>query len=200
MGGTSDANNHSGGCNQCPISGQPGSQYSLESIQMCADPLMLKMRVESSTAVSCSGTSGSLNSVIDISSNGSELDVDFGMKQPTRTNVGVEDSQDPFAFDEDDCEPSKWDLLSGTTEKSPVKVNSGTMRENKDINQSVLVFSQQESSKMEIRHSQDASCSSAGDEEKSNLLDDCLLTAVKVLVEKVKSFLVFYSLFILFLL
>lgn len=158
------------------------SQYSLESTQMCVDPLMLKMRVESSTAVSCSGTSGNLNSVIDISSNDSELDVDFGKKQLQHTSLGVEDSQDPFAFDEDDCEPSKWDLFSGTTEKSPAKVNTLTMSENKDVNKSVLVFSQQESSKMEIHHSQDASCSSAGDEEKSNLLDDCLLTAVKVLM------------------
>ncbi|KAL8460369.1 hypothetical protein ACS0TY_032050 [Phlomoides rotata] len=197
MGGTSDANNHSSSCydmtdsqksfsmsvcNQSPISGLPGSQYSLESTHMCADPLMLKMRVESSTAVSCSGTSGSLNTVVDISSNGSELDVDFGKKRLTRTNLGVEDNQDPFAFDDDVCEPSKWDLLSGTAEKFPAKVNFGTMSENKNVNQSVLVFSQQESSKMKILHSQDASCSSAGDEEKSSLLDDCLLTAVKVLM------------------
>ncbi|KAK6124404.1 hypothetical protein DH2020_041824 [Rehmannia glutinosa] len=130
-------------CNQSLISGQPGFiKPSLEFTQVSADPLLLKTRVESSTSVSCSGSSGNSNSIIHISSNDSESEVDFGKKQLICANTGVEDSQDPFAFDEDDLEPSKWDLLSGRV----------------------------------------ASCSSPGDEEKSNLLADCLLTAVKVLM------------------
>ncbi|GFZ03080.1 WAPL (Wings apart-like protein regulation of heterochromatin) protein [Actinidia rufa] len=44
-----------------------------------------------------------------------------------------------------------------------------------------LTLSQQESTNWENHHS-DASCSSAHDEEKSNLLADCLLTAIKVLM------------------
>lgn len=203
MGSTSEGNFHSGGCcnmtasekslsmspcNQCLISGLPGSQSSLESTQVSADPLLLKMRLESSTTVSCSGTSGNSNNVIHISSSGSELDVDFGKKQLARTNLGLEDSQDPFAFDEDDFEPSQWDLLSGRVEKSLAQDSWGTVNENKDFHHSVLVFSQQESSNTENRHSQGASCSSAGVEEKSNLLADCLLTAVKVLVKKVNSY------------
>ncbi|KAI3456310.1 hypothetical protein Pfo_012973 [Paulownia fortunei] len=206
IGGTSNRSSHSGGCcnmewtasqksssmsqcNQCRISGQSGSFMSgLESTQVSADPLLLKMRVESSTAVSCSaavscsGTSGNTNSVMHISSNDSESEVDFGKKQLISANIGAEDSQDPFAFDEEDFEPSKWDLLSGRVDKSLSQDNWATVSENKDGNHSVMVVSQQESSNVEICHLREASCSSAGEEEKFNLLADCLLTAVKVLM------------------
>ncbi|KAK6149873.1 hypothetical protein DH2020_017398 [Rehmannia glutinosa] len=170
-------------CNQSLISGQPGFiKPSLEFTQVSADPLLLKTRVESSTSVSCSGSSGNSNSIIHISSNDSESEVDFGKKQLICANTGVEDSQDPFAFDEDDLEPSKWDLVSGRVVKSLSQDNYANVGETKYGNHARLVFSQQESSNMETRYLQVASCSSPGDEEKSNLLADCLLTAVKVLM------------------
>ncbi|KAJ1417619.1 Wings apart-like protein [Sesbania bispinosa] len=62
--------------------------------------------------------------------------------------VVLDDSQDPFAFDEDDIAPSKWDILSGKQKRSLLKSIS----------------------------------SDVGDEEGSSLLNDCLLTAVKVLM------------------
>lgn len=201
MGGTSEEDIHSGGgcnmaisqksssaspCNQCliPSRWQPELRSSQESSQVPVDPLLLKMRVESSSAVSCSGTSDSSNSVGHISSNGLELDVGFRKKLLTHTTLGVEGNQDPFAFDEDNFEPSKWELLSGTgcMQGSLAQDNLGIIRENEGFHHSTLVFSQQESS--EIHHSEDASCSSANDKEMSNLLADCLLTAVKVLVKK----------------
>ncbi|KAH6790562.1 WAPL apart-like protein regulation of protein [Perilla frutescens var. frutescens] len=199
VGGTSEEDSHPGGCcnmavsqksssaslcNQCLITWQPGTHSSQESSQVPVDPLLLKMRVESSSAVSCSGTSGNSVSVVLISSNSSESDVGFSKKLLTNTNLGVEDSQDPFAFDEDHFEPSKWDLLSGTgrMQRSLAQDNWGIARENENFHHSALMFSQQESRNMEIPHSEDASCSSAGDEEMSNLLGDCLLTAVKVLM------------------
>lgn len=171
-------------CNQCLITCQPGSRSSQESSQASADPLLLKMRVESSSAVSCSGTYENSNSVLHISGNSSELDVGF----TTRTGIGVEDSQDPFAFDVGKFEPSKWDILSGTgtgrVQRSLACDNCGIVRENEDFHHSALMFSQQGSSNMEISHSEDASCSTTGDEEMSSLLLDCLITAVKVLVKK----------------
>lgn len=203
MGGASEEDIHSGGCcnmavsqksssaspcNQCLIPWQPGSRCSQESSQASVDPLLLKMRVESSSAVSCSGSYGNSNSVVHISGNSSELD-SFTKKLLAHSNHGVEDSQDPFAFDEGDVEPSKWELLSGTgkTRRSLAQDNWGTLRKNEDTHHSAMMFSQQESSNMETQHSEDASCSSSGDEEISDLLADCLLTAVKVLVKKYGS-------------
>ncbi|KAK4493160.1 hypothetical protein RD792_017985 [Penstemon davidsonii] len=167
-------------CNECLIS-QTGSP-SLEPTQVFADPLLLKMRVESSAAGSCSGASRNSDYVIHISSDNSELDFSKE-RQPISTNIEVtEYSQDPFAFDEDDFEPSKWELLSGIVKKSPSQDNRATLNEYKYDNHPVLGLSQQESSNLENHHSQEASCSSNVDEEKSNLLADSLLTAVKVLM------------------
>lgn len=173
--------------NQCLVPWQPGSRSSQESSQASADPLLLKMRVESSSAVSCSGTYESSNNVLHISGNSTEVDVGFTKRLLTHTNHGT-DSQDPFAFDVDVFEPSKWDILSGNgtgrVQRSLASDNRGIVRESEEFHRSALMFSQQESSNMETPHSDDASCSSNGDEEMSNLLSDCLHTAVKVLVKK----------------
>ncbi|KAK4421246.1 hypothetical protein Salat_2075100 [Sesamum alatum] len=133
---------------QCLSPGQQGSlRSSLEPNQMSADPLLLKLRVESSQAGSCSGTSWNSN-MAHISNDYSEMEFGTGKRPLLCTNTKMkEDTGDPFAFDEDDFEPSKWDLLSGNGKKS---------------------LSQDSSAKI--------------DEDSSNLLADCLLTAVKVLM------------------
>ncbi|CAL2251669.1 unnamed protein product [Prunus armeniaca] len=41
----------------------------------------------------------------------------------------VLESQDPFAFDEDDFEPSKWDVLSGNKNISLSRQNEAAYRE-----------------------------------------------------------------------
>ncbi|KAL3851289.1 hypothetical protein ACJIZ3_013171 [Penstemon smallii] len=192
MGGTSNGSSNSGGCcsMECTASqksidasqcSQTGSyKSSLESSQVYADPLLLKMRVESSTAGSCSGTSGNPNSVIHISSDDSGLEF-VGKRQLGSSNIGsMEYSQDPFAFDEVDFEPPKWDLRSGRVHKSPPQESRATVSESRDGNHSVTGLSQ--SINVENRHPQEPSCSSNLDDEKSSLLADCLLTSVKVLM------------------
>ncbi|PIN07643.1 hypothetical protein CDL12_19788 [Handroanthus impetiginosus] len=155
-------------CDQCLISGQPGS--------LSADSQLLKLRVESSQAGSCSGTSWNINNY------GSEMEFGVGKRQLTSTKVGsTEDTGDPFAFDDDDFEPSKWDLLSGSVKKPLSQDSRATVSGYKDASHSIPVSSQQESNNT-YRHSQETSCSSAVGEDVSSLLADCLLTAVKALM------------------
>ncbi|GMH19518.1 hypothetical protein Nepgr_021359 [Nepenthes gracilis] len=91
----------------------------------------------------------------------------------------LEDSQDPFAFDEDEFEPSRWDVLYG---KPKVFRKQKISKSLEDGGLSKPVLSQEESSNEDKNRSSQTSCSSAFDEESSNLLDDCLLTSVKVLM------------------
>ncbi|XP_011086103.1 uncharacterized protein LOC105167921 [Sesamum indicum] len=169
---------------QCLSPGQQGSfRSSLEPTQVSADPLLLKLRVESSQAGSCSGTSWNSNSMVNINNDYSEMDFSTGKRPVICTDTKMkEDSGDPFAFDEDDFEPSKWDLLSGNGKKSLSQDSSAKVCGYKDGNHYVPLSSQQESNNIEYHHSQETSCSSAVDEDSSNLLADCLLTAVKVLM------------------
>ncbi|OMO65133.1 Wings apart-like protein [Corchorus olitorius] len=107
----------------------------------------------------------------------------------------LEDSQDPYAFDEDDFVPSKWDLLSGKQKTSRSKKRGKVGLSNGEIqddHQYQFTMSQQESSNgnifqtefinEEYHHSSATSGSQSAEEEYSNLLSDCLLTAVKVLM------------------
>ncbi|XP_075513733.1 wings apart-like protein 2 isoform X1 [Primulina tabacum] len=170
--------------NQSLICGQPESFKScLEPTQVSSDPLLLKMRVESSKAGSCSGSFRNSNTVSSVRCFDSRMEFGSGKTLLVGTNIGaMDDSLDPFAFDEDDFEPSKWDLLSGRLIKTHSQESRPTMRPFKDGSHSLLVLSQQESSNRENPDNQEASCSSAVDEEQSILLADCLLTAVKVLM------------------
>uniref|UniRef100_A0A5B6ZS55 Wings apart-like protein C-terminal domain-containing protein n=2 Tax=Davidia involucrata TaxID=16924 RepID=A0A5B6ZS55_DAVIN len=150
-----------------------------------ADTCLLKMRVNSSASGSCSGTSRSSNREMPVSNNGSRMNLGLGKRPKVTEDTKfelLEDSQDPFAFDEDDFEPSKWDLLSGRQKESRTQKSIATYREREDGCQFQLMLSQQESSNRENHCSHEVTCSSAVDEEKSNVLAECLLTAVKVLM------------------
>lgn len=111
----------------------------------------------------------------------------------------LEDSEDPYAFDEDAFEPSKWDLLSGKQKNSRTKRSEVKYRDVEDGCQYEMITSQQESNNREncqrqlnngenhqlstnaeYHFSHDSSCAHADDTESSNLFADCLLTAVKV--------------------
>lgn len=103
----------------------------------------------------------------------------------------LEDSQDPFAFDDDDFVPSKWDVQYGEKKKSRTKKHGKLgprKREIQDEHHFQFKMSQQESSNGEIcqreneeyHHSNATSCSQSTEEEYSSLLSDCLLAAVKV--------------------
>ncbi|KAL7213103.1 hypothetical protein ACSBR2_015752 [Camellia fascicularis] len=149
-----------------------------------ADTCLLKIRVNSSTSGSCSGTSGSSCSGTPVNVNGSRMNFGLGKRckvaEDTKFEL-LEDNPDPFAFHEDEFEPSKWELLSGRPGVTETGNSRATYRENEEGCQSQPMLSQQESSNR-ANHRSDVSCSSSIDEEKFNLLADCLLTAVKVLM------------------
>ncbi|XP_027347684.1 uncharacterized protein LOC113859066 isoform X3 [Abrus precatorius] len=138
------------------------------------DAFSLKMRVSSSTSGSC-GASKSAYCKTSMIQNSSRKNVRFMEGTPL---VTLDDSQDPFAFDEDDIAPSKWDLLSGKQKKSCAKKHEVEIREFENECQSQTNVSQQELSNGDINFSS----SDVGNEEDSSLLTDCLLTAVKVLM------------------
>ncbi|KAL2344009.1 hypothetical protein Fmac_005294 [Flemingia macrophylla] len=140
-----------------------------------ADTYSVKTRVSSSTLGSCSGASKSSNCKTSTVQNSSRKNVRFMEGTPV---VILDDSQDPFAFDEDDIAPSKWDLLSGKKKKPHSKKNDIAGREFENECQSNTNVTQQEF----INGDMNCSSSDVGDEKYSSLLTDCLLTAVKVLM------------------
>lgn len=149
------------------------------------DTCSLKMRVTSSTSGLCSGTSRFPNSGKFVTDNGSRKQFGRGKRPNYTEDVKLElleNGLDPFAFDEDDFEPSKWDLLSGKQKPSETRKSRVQYRELEDGCQSQLLMSQQESSNGENNHSHEISCPGAFDEEGFSLLADCLLNAVKVLM------------------
>lgn len=96
----------------------------------------------------------------------------------------LEESQDPFAFHDDEFEPSQWDLLSGSQKVPQSRKKRSAVEENVNVHQSQLILVKEESINMESEASPptslQASSSSSVNSEKSSLLSDCLLTAVKV--------------------
>lgn len=167
------------------MSDQLGSSKSiLEGTTTSAtDSWWLKTRIDSSTSGSCSGSSSHINAGKNKNAakvNTIEQNRD-GSNKEQKLEL-MDDTEDPFAFDEDDFEPSKWDLLSGKQKVSRAQNGRATVHVREDRpTQSLFVLSQQESSNNNTSSSCKASCSSVADEEIANLLADCLLTAVKVI-------------------
>lgn len=93
-----------------------------------------------------------------------------------------QESQDPFAFDEDDIEPSQWDILSGKKKIFQPQNDGDAYREFDDGCQLQLIMSQAELSNGEDNDMPETSYSGAVSKEGSSLLADCLLTAVKVIL------------------
>ncbi|KAL9383916.1 hypothetical protein Peur_024239 [Populus x canadensis] len=100
----------------------------------------------------------------------------------------LDDSQDPYAFEEDDFQPSKWDLLSGKRKISRTRNGRVTPREAENGFQYKLMSQEEssngenglhKSSNREHHHSQKSSYCNVRYEEHSSLLADCLLTAIK---------------------
>ena len=178
----------------------PSTQWlgrSVASVQTATtstnDSCLQKMRIHSSLSSSCSGKLGSSYDGIPVTSDESGT----LCERPDGTKDGkwqlLEDSQDPYAFDEDDFVPSKWDLLSGQKKISQTKKHGNLGLRNREIqndNQYQFTMSQQESSNGEIfqkefiseeyHHSIATSGSQSAEEEYSSLLSDCLLASIKV--------------------
>ncbi|OVA13219.1 Wings apart-like protein [Macleaya cordata] len=126
-----------------------------------------------------------LNGGVDVKSNGLKLKAGL-TKRPSVTEniecINLDDSQDPFAFDEDEFEPSKWDALSRKKEVPRTQKNRVRVREFEDECEPLLITSHPEPSKEENCNSCEIMDSPTVEEENPNLLADCLLTAVKVLM------------------
>lgn len=148
------------------------SIYEISSTSM-SDPYSLEMRVNSSTCGSCSGSSRSSDRKTSMAYNCSRKDVSSTDGIPV---IVLDDSQDPFAFDEDEFQPSKWDLMSGKHKQSHTKKHELSKREFEDVRQSQTTVDHPESHNSDIS----GSTSDVGDEVVSSLLADCLHTAVKV--------------------
>ncbi|XP_039016628.1 wings apart-like protein 1 isoform X2 [Hibiscus syriacus] len=157
--------------------------FQAESASM-NDRCLLKMRTHSSLASIRRGKLGSSFDELPVTSNGSKDE----KWQP------LEDSQDPFSFDEEFV-PSKWDLLSGREKTSQAKKHQKRGPKNREIqveHQCQFTMSQKESASVEnfqrksineeYNHSNVTSSPQYAEEEYSSLLSDCLLAAVKVLM------------------
>lgn len=111
----------------------------------------------------------------------------------------LEDSEDPFAFDEGAFEVSKWDKMYGKEKKPRKKKSKAVNRNLEELDPYQIIVRQEETTNGENcrqlssiggncqksydggHHcSRESTSSCEADEEKSTLLADCLLTAVKV--------------------
>ncbi|KAF9608349.1 hypothetical protein IFM89_009284 [Coptis chinensis] len=126
------------------------------------------------------GSSKSSNGRISRSTLSQKIKFEVGTKSSLteRTKyIDLEDSQDPFAFDEDEFKPSKWDMLSTRKE-----VSHARKREREDGCNPKRITSQRESNNGEDCHSCEITCSQSFEAENQDLMADCLLAAVKVLM------------------
>ncbi|MBA0694456.1 hypothetical protein Goari_004747 [Gossypium aridum] len=158
------------------------------------DSRLLKMRTRSSFASSCSGKLGNSSDEIPVRSNWSGILSERPVGSKDDKWQVLEDSQDPFAFDEEEFVPSKWELLSGSKKTSQTKKHRKLGPRNREIQieHQCHTISQKEltseeiclrkSTNEEYNHSNAASSSKYGEEEYASLLSDCLLAAVKVLM------------------
>ncbi|XP_039016195.1 wings apart-like protein 1 isoform X1 [Hibiscus syriacus] len=150
---------------------------------------LLKTRIHSS-----SGKSGNLFDGIPGISNGSGTFCERSDRSKNGNRQLLEDSQDPFAFDEDDFVPSKWDVLSGGKKILRTKKHEKIEPRNRKIqvgHRYQFTMSQQESSPEEIfqtefideeYHHSNVTSVSHSTEEYFSLVSDCLLAAIKVLM------------------
>ncbi|KAJ8761556.1 hypothetical protein K2173_004332 [Erythroxylum novogranatense] len=165
-----------------------------ESTTLMDDACPLKVRVRSSMSSSCSDTPTNYSNGSSLIS--TDLKKRFGLVERSTLRKDstcelLEDSQDPFAFDEDEFLPSKWELLHGRPKKSRNRNSLKVSRELGKKSQYQLM-SQEETSnghhckltsnKLKNQQFPQNSGCSATDEECSSLVEDCLLTAVKVLM------------------
>ncbi|KAF5181028.1 WAPL (Wings apart-like protein regulation of heterochromatin) protein [Thalictrum thalictroides] len=156
---------------------------SSKTSSLCADDSVMKDD-KPSTSSSCNGILKSINGR---SSRNRSRKVSLGVggRSPVTENIkfiSLEDSQDPFAFQEDEFEPSKWDILSTKKDASQSQKRRGAVTEVQDECNLMLMSSQNEPNNGKDSCSSQKPCSPSDEEENSNILDDCLLAAVKVLM------------------
>lgn len=147
------------------------------------------------TTSGAGSTSGSCSLMSKSSDGGvpSKTKLGVGNKRPSDCAeaifIDLEESEDPFAFDDDDFGPSKWDAVSGRPKRRRKQKSKPAFRDADDGCLSLPVLSQDECLSQPVlsqeefgNHSSDTSCTTSIDEEHSNLVADCLMTAIKVLM------------------
>ncbi|XP_038689899.1 wings apart-like protein 1 isoform X2 [Tripterygium wilfordii] len=156
------------------------------------DSCLIKTGISSSSSGSCHGAVLRISSSEALgTSDGTRINFGHGERSCSSKDVScelLEESQDPFAFDEDELEPSKWEVLSGKEKPFQIKRN---ILKDKDFGyqfmtsqetSSELENHQEELSDLEHRLSLENLSSPAANKGNSGLLSDCLLTAIKVLM------------------
>ncbi|KAL0794527.1 hypothetical protein Bca101_065904 [Brassica carinata] len=158
------------------------------------EPTKSTTRVGSSIAGSFAGRLASLGSGIARSTSRTSQ-----VEEPSGKRNGkwsfLDENQDPFAFDLEDSKPSKWALVSVKQKKPRAQKKKGSYKKSKDECLYQPFPSQEESSNHRLNSQEESSdrdcCPSLQvsssitndiDEECLCLLSDCLLTAVKVLM------------------
>ncbi|XP_022994335.1 uncharacterized protein LOC111490088 isoform X1 [Cucurbita maxima] len=96
--------------------------------------------------------------------------------------LALSEDQDPFAFDEGDLKPSKWELLSKKESKSRAKKAVVKFRDLENGRNSQVMTREKESIGGESHHFNESSCLTPFSEERFSLVADCLLTSIKVLM------------------
>ncbi|XP_023519676.1 uncharacterized protein LOC111783032 [Cucurbita pepo subsp. pepo] len=101
---------------------------------------------------------------------------------PFACELNLSEDQDPFAFDEGDLEPSKWELLSQKEKKSRAKKGVVKFRDLENGSKSQVMTTEKESISGESHFFNEISSLASFNEEGFNLVADCLLTSIKVLM------------------
>lgn len=144
-----------------------------------ANTSFFKMRQRSSTSGSSSVTSRSIDTgatTLNIPPVGKINHPDFS----EGCELTLSEDQDPFAFDEGDFEPSKWELLSQKEKKSRAKKGVVKFRDLENGCKSQAMTNEKESIGGESHHLNEISCLTPFNEEGFSLVADCLLTSIKV--------------------
>ncbi|KAL1222861.1 Wings apart-like protein 1 [Cardamine amara subsp. amara] len=171
----------------------PTSMSGSQSSVSVNEPTMSKTKVGSTISGSFAGRLASLGSGIARSTSRASQAGEASCKR-NGNFASPEESQDPFAFDLEDSKPSKWAVVSVKQKKSRVQNKKGCYKQSKDESSYQLFSSQEESSNHRLNSQEESSnkdcsislqlssCTNDIDEECLCLLSDCLLSAVKVLM------------------
>ncbi|EOA36046.1 hypothetical protein CARUB_v10008277mg [Capsella rubella] len=175
------------------LDSSPTSMSGSQSSVSGNEPTMSKTRVDSTISGLFAGRLASLGSGIARSTLRTSQAGEPSCKKPGGFAF-PEESEDPFAFDLDDSQPSKWAVVSVKQKKSRVQKKKGCYKQSKEDSLYQLFSSQDESSNHRLDSQEESSdrdcstslqpssCTNDIDEECLCLLSDCLLTAIKVLM------------------
>ncbi|XP_042378284.1 wings apart-like protein 2 [Zingiber officinale] len=141
------------------------------------------------TKINCSASRMISNSTssqwISIKTNGASMNSDSSSKRPhlqkdAKVNCEV-DMDDPFAFDEGDLEPSKWELLAKSKGKIQDRRCDLATKEPMNGCELSVISTDDMLSQLTNEEAHQSNATSEINEDLS-LVDDCLLTSVKVLM------------------